>query len=158
MFKSVRHFLTLWTRESGNTAKVFAGLTDVSLAQRVAPGYRTLGELAWHVASSVGHIAWKTGLRFPAPDDKLPPPGKAAEIVAAYEEAAGGLAREVKANWTDASLEVKDSMYGGDWPRGFTLEIIVLHEIHHRGQMTVLMRQAGLAVPDVYGPTKDSKR
>jgi uncharacterized damage-inducible protein DinB len=29
------------------------------------------------------------------------------------------------------------------------------HEIHHRGQMTVLMRQAGLKVPGVYGPSRE---
>ncbi|MCK4657684.1 MAG: hypothetical protein KAT85_11650, partial [candidate division Zixibacteria bacterium] len=27
--------------------------------------------------------------------------------------------------------------------------------IHHRGQMTVLMRQAGLKVPGVYGPSME---
>src|SRR6267143_1931244 len=140
MFKSVKHFVGLWKRESANTAKVFGTLTDASLSQRIAPGYRSLGELAWHIASSVGHIAWKTGLKFPAPDDKVPPPGRAAEILTAYAEAAGALAREIQANWTDATLDVKDRMYGADLPRGFTLELIVFHEIHHRGQMTVLMR------------------
>jgi uncharacterized damage-inducible protein DinB len=29
------------------------------------------------------------------------------------------------------------------------------HEIHHRAQMTVLMRQAGLKVPGLYGPAKE---
>lgn len=28
-------------------------------------------------------------------------------------------------------------------------------ETHHLGQMTVLMRQAGLNVPGVYGPSKE---
>ncbi|MGO4373779.1 DinB family protein, partial [Paenibacillus sp. MCAF20] len=35
------------------------------------------------------------------------------------------------------------------------LDVLIKHEIHHRGQMTVLMRQAGLRVPDLYGPTKE---
>ena len=29
------------------------------------------------------------------------------------------------------------------------------HQTHHRGQMTVLMRQAGLTVPGVYGPARE---
>ena len=33
--------------------------------------------------------------------------------------------------------------------------VLVTHQTHHRGQMTVLMRQAGLKVPDVYGPAKE---
>jgi uncharacterized damage-inducible protein DinB len=33
--------------------------------------------------------------------------------------------------------------------------MIIKHIIHHRGQMTVLMRQAGLKVPGVYGPARE---
>jgi uncharacterized damage-inducible protein DinB len=36
-----------------------------------------------------------------------------------------------------------------------TLQILIRHEIHHRAQMTVLMRQAGLKVPGIYGPSRD---
>ena len=46
-------------------------------------------------------------------------------------------------------------MYGEPWQRALTLAILVAHQTHHRGQMTVLMRQAGLKVPGVYGPSKD---
>ncbi len=34
-------------------------------------------------------------------------------------------------------------------------QILLLHQTHHRGQMTVLMRQAGLPVAGMYGPTKE---
>jgi uncharacterized damage-inducible protein DinB len=46
-------------------------------------------------------------------------------------------------------------MYGQTWARGETLQVLVVHQAHHRGQMTVLMRQAGLAVPGVYGPARE---
>jgi uncharacterized damage-inducible protein DinB len=46
-------------------------------------------------------------------------------------------------------------MYGQRWKRGFTLTALVEHQIHHRGQMTVLMRQAGLRVPGIYGPARE---
>jgi len=32
---------------------------------------------------------------------------------------------------------------------------LIQHQNHHRGQMTVLMRQAGLTVPGIYGPAKE---
>lgn len=32
---------------------------------------------------------------------------------------------------------------------------MIQHQIHHRGQMTILMRQAGLTVPGLYGPSKE---
>ena len=47
---------------------------------------------------------------------------------------------------------VEDDMYGQKWKRGLTLGILITHQIHHRGQMTVLMRQAELKVPGIYGP------
>lgn len=43
-------------------------------------------------------------------------------------------------------------MYGEIWARGLTLFYLITHQAHHRGQMTVLMRQAGLPVPGIYGP------
>ena len=46
-------------------------------------------------------------------------------------------------------------MYGESWKRGFTLDVLVRHQTHHRGQMTVLMRQAGLRVPGVCGPARE---
>ena len=36
-----------------------------------------------------------------------------------------------------------------------TLFYLIAHQTHHRGQMTVLMRQAGLRVPGIYGPAKE---
>ena len=45
-------------------------------------------------------------------------------------------------HWTDDTLRTKDDMYGEQWARGYTLTSLILHQVHHRGQMTVLMRQA----------------
>lgn len=46
-------------------------------------------------------------------------------------------------------------MYGETWAIGVTLSALIDHQIHHRGQMTVLMRQAGLKVPGIYGPSRE---
>jgi uncharacterized damage-inducible protein DinB len=46
-------------------------------------------------------------------------------------------------------------MYGEQWPRGTMLNALIAHQTHHRGQMTVLMRQAGVPVPGMYGPSKE---
>jgi uncharacterized damage-inducible protein DinB len=105
MFRSIDDFASTWTQESEGTLKVLRSLTDESLAQRVAPGGRTLGFLAWHITCTL------TGDRIP--------------------------------------------MYGEQWTRGFVLQALVAHQTHHRGQMTVLMRQAGLPVPGMYGPSKE---
>lgn len=158
MFTAVRHFLNAWRHESGSTARLLAELTDASLAQRVAAGHRTLGELAWHIVTSQREIVGKTGLVIEAPTKADPEPARAAAIHSAYVGAANALAAAVERHWTDETLRVRDSMYGAQWPRGLTLDIMLRHEIHHRGQMTVLMRQAGLRVPGVYGASRDERQ
>ena len=72
----------------------------------------------------------------------------------AYETASDSLVKALS-NWKDATLDETDNMYGETWRRGLTLQILLLHQTHHRGQMTVLMRQAGLPVVGMYGPTKE---
>ena len=53
------------------------------------------------------------------------------------------------------NTSVEDDMYGEMWKKGKTLGVLVTHQIHHRGQLTVVMRLAGLKVPGVYGPAKE---
>ena len=52
-------------------------------------------------------------------------------------------------------MEIEDDMYGEKWKRGMTLQGLIHHEIHHRAEMIVLMRLAGLPVPGLYGPTRE---
>lgn len=152
-YESMKAFLADWKHEAESTEKVLAALTDASLAQRVGPDDRTLGRIAWHVAATIPEMMSLTGL----PLTHLPerPPAKAAEILAAYRGASTAFVAAVSSKWKDADLAVLDEMYGEKWPRGMTLAGLVHHQIHHRGQMTVLMRQAGLRVPGVYGPARE---
>jgi len=153
MFRRVADFLKAWEQESGSTLKVLRALTDGSLAQAVTADDRSLGRLAWHLATTPGEMLERTGSKVAGPAHESTPPPSAAPIVAAYETAAKAVAQAV-ATWTDATLEVEDEMYGEKWPRGLTLQALIVHQAHHRGQMTVLMRQAGLGVPGVYGPSR----
>ena len=155
MFRTIADFEKTWGHESADTLKILRALTDASLAQAVGPGLRTLGRLAWHLTLTLSEMADRTGLSVAGPDENAPPPARAAEVASAYEGAARSLLEQVRSRWTDASLLIEDEMYGEKWPRGYTLLALVAHQTHHRGQMTVLMRQAGLTVPGVYGPAKD---
>jgi uncharacterized damage-inducible protein DinB len=154
MFRRVADFQKAWEQEKASTLKVLGAMTDASLSQAVTSDGRTLGRLAWHVATTLGEMMERTGLKIGGPSHEAPPPPSAAAIVATYGEAARAVAEGVAA-WSDATLEVEDEMYGERWPRGLTLQALVVHQAHHRGQMTVLMRQAGLKVPGVYGPARE---
>jgi uncharacterized damage-inducible protein DinB len=155
MYRKIEDFLGAWTHETEATVKVFSALTDEALQQRVGPGGRTLGRIAWHIVQTLPEMGNRTGLSISGPGEDAPVPGSAAELLESFREAATSLEEEVQTSWTDAELEVQDDMYGQMWMRGQSLAAIVGHQAHHRGQMTVLMRQAGLKVPGVYGPAKE---
>lgn len=155
MFRSVDDFLKAWDYESSSTQQLFALLRDDVLSYAVDDRGRTIGRLAWHIAQTIPEMMALTGLEVTGIGAHDPVPGQAAPIAAAYGAAAASLAEQLRRHWTDATLVQEDDMYGERWSRGQTLAVLVLHQVHHRGQLTVLMRQAGLAVPGIYGPARE---
>ena len=155
MLRKIEDFQKDWEYEAESTGKVLNALTDQSLSQKVTPDGRSLGFLAWHLTQTLGEMLALVGLTVEAPGMDQECPTSATEITAAYEKAAKSVTDEVTKNWTDDTLLQSDNMYGETWQRGLTLFYLIAHQAHHRGQMTVLMRQAGLAVPGVYGPAKE---
>ena len=65
-------------------------------------------------------------------------------------------AKAVQLQWNDDKLAEPLKLFGTiDTTYGGLLTLIVRHQIHHRGQLTILMRQAGLVPPGVYGPNEE---
>ena len=154
MFSTIDDFLKSWQYESEATLKVFHNLTDASLAQRVDPDGRTLGFIAWHITASMPEMFGQAGVPLPVMIDKAAP-ASAAAIADVYEKCARAVAQAVPAVWSDAQLRDDIPMYGMTWTKASLLASLIHHQAHHRGQMTVLMRQAGLKVPGVYGPARE---
>lgn len=155
MFRTIADFEQAWLGERERTLKVFQALTDASLAQSVAPGSRTLGRIAWHIVQTLGEMGRHAGLDVRAANEHSPQPALAPAFADAYEAGSKALLTAVTDAWQDADLPGEIDMYGEKWTRGATLAGIIAHEAHHRGQMTVLMRQAGLTVPGTYGPARE---
>jgi uncharacterized damage-inducible protein DinB len=155
MFRHLEDFYASWKHEHEATLKLFDRLTDESLHQRVIPDGRTLGFIAWHIVQTLGEMPARTGLSVDAPAEDTPPPSSAAAITAAFAKASDSLVEQIRTHWSDDTLLEEDDMYGEQWTRGVTLLCLVAHHAHHRGQMTVLMRQAGLQPNGVYGPSKE---
>lgn len=155
MFTSIDDFVDRWRGHANATKKILGAITDETLGQAVAEDHRTLGRMAWHMVTSIPEMMSLTGLEFRGVREDAAMPGSAGEIIAAYDTASKELVEQVQSKWEDADLVVEDDMYGEKWKRGVSLHVLIEHEIHHRGQMTVLMRQAGLTVPGVFGPAKE---
>lgn len=155
MYRKIDDFLKAWAFETESTLKVLDQLSDESLGQKVSQDGRSLGRIAWHITQTLPEMCNRTGLKVTGPGENEPIPSSASSISALFKEAAESLGEEIRAKWTDDTLDEVDDMYGMSWSRGQTLVALVGHQNHHRGQMTVLMRQAGLKVPGIYGPAKE---
>ena len=155
MIRTISDFTSIWKDESEITARVLAALTDVSLAQKETARDRSLGDMAWHIATAIPEMMGHAGMAIAGADHNAPTPTSARAIHDAYLQAAAALREKTGNEWTDETLAVEDEMYGERWPRGMTLLVLLIHQIHHRGAMTVLMRQAGLVVPSIYGPNRE---
>ncbi|MBE0572637.1 MAG: hypothetical protein IH618_13925 [Ignavibacteriaceae bacterium] len=157
MYYKISEFIEDWKYESESTIKVLNNLTDASLTKNFGENIRTPGRLAWHIVGAISDLAHRMDLTFRKVDQDSPFPSTAKEIVNEYKLASDGLIKEIKKKWNDDTLSIEDEITGqGDrWSRGKTLGALVTHQIHHRGQLTVVMRLAGLKVPGVYGPAKE---
>jgi uncharacterized damage-inducible protein DinB len=155
MFRRLDDFFHGYAALVGGTKRIFAAIDEEALCQNVAPGYRTLRGTAWHIVITVPEMMNKLGLGLSSVDEKALPPGSADELRAAYDRVTDELVATLKEKWTDEDMEKTDDLYGETWPRGVTLRILMDHEIHHRGQITTLLRQAGRPVPGIYGPSKE---
>lgn len=155
MYQTIQEFLDDWQLESEYTLTLFRVLTDDSLSQKVSPEGRSLGRLAWHITFSVGEMMMHSGLEMEEHGVEETVPASAAEIIQIYKRSSRSLAKALKLQWTSDMLKNTVDMYGEAWSRSKVLTVLIRHQAHHRGQMTVLMRQAGLKVPGIYGPSRE---
>lgn len=154
MYRKVEDFIEDWTISAEKTLKVFNAITNEKLNQAIVEGHSTIGWLAWHLVGAAGAYGHFAGLQIPGPGRDEPVPMDVAEIIKAYEKAAEAYKSEA-AKLTDEMLLEEVTGFTGPVARGKFLRGLIDHQTHHRGQMTVLLRQAGLTVPGIMGPTKE---
>ena len=95
------------------------------------------------------------GLKFDATPEEAPLPSSGKEICDEYKRSSEGMLNAVEKDWSDESLLEEVNLYGQNWKKRKVLSVLVNHQTHHRGQLTVIMRLAGLKVPGVYGPAEE---
>jgi uncharacterized damage-inducible protein DinB len=155
MYRVLNDFLDDWKYESESTLKLFGNITDDKKNQKVTPDGRSLGYLAWHITQSLPEIMHRIGFNFEIYKEQVPEPEKFSEVISFYKLYSEQIFNQVKEKWTDEILVEETDMYGETWKMGKVLSMLVIHQAHHRAQMTILMRQAGLQVTGVYGPSRE---
>jgi uncharacterized damage-inducible protein DinB len=151
MLIAIQQFLDIWKQETEATLACFRNLTDESLSLELVKEYRSIERIANHIVDCAAGIPQSATLPVTHTKQHYT---HVTDLVNAYTKAAESVTRAA-ASWTDETLQETTPMYGEIWKKGFALYVTVAHQAHHRGQLTVLMRMAGLKVPGVYGPAKE---
>jgi uncharacterized damage-inducible protein DinB len=149
-------------QEAQTTRRVLGRVPDNQLTWRPHEKARTLGELALHVAIVPGAVAELVASPSPAqaPQFVDPTPKSASELLPALDQSIAK-AKNVLGGMNDAALMATWRMMRGDRelfavPRAAVLRSVMLnHWYHHRGQLTVYLRQLGVPIPSIYGPSAD---
>jgi uncharacterized damage-inducible protein DinB len=154
MYTTVDNFIAEWKHEAELTRKVLDSLTNEALQQQVYPEGRTLGRISWHFVTTIPDYLTEFGLSV----DKVPNSSEvpsAKEIADTFQTVSSNVVNALKEQWTDDSLAQIQNAFGRMESNATIFMGLIKHIVHHRGQVTVLMRQAGLPVPAVYGPAKE---
>ena len=155
MYRSITDFLADWQYETAGTAKVLNSITDDQRAHYIHPDVRSLERLAWHLTQTLTEMGHRAGLFAVDLLERENIPATIADLAGIYENHALHVAKAVHSKWTDSALTEKVDMYGEPWAKGVVLRVLISHQSHHRGQMTVILRMLGLPVPGLYGPSKE---
>jgi uncharacterized damage-inducible protein DinB len=150
--------------EAQATRRVLERVPQEKLHWKPHPKSMTLGQLAMHVANLPGAIA-EISTR-PSFDVQTPIPrpdaNSTSEVLRAFDESMGRARAQLR-SMKDTELATPWRMMNGNqelWaiPRAAFLRSVMLnHWYHHRGQLTVYLRETGALVPAVYGDSADEK-
>jgi len=148
-------------QEAQTTRRVLERVPGDRLSWKPHDKSMSLGQLALHIASMPGAIAEITQISpFPVPKFEQPSAKSATELVPTLEQSLAH-AQSILRKLDDASLAKIWRVMDGDRevmavPVGAALRALMLnHWYHHRGQLSVYLRQVGVLVPSIYGPSAD---
>ena len=150
-------------QETQTTRRVLERVPDNRLAWRPHNKARTLGQLAIHVATVPGAVAELAASPSPAQIPRItdePHVKSASELVPALNQSVARV-KQLLGGIDDAELLATWRLMHGErellaLPRiAFLRSVMLNHWYHHRGQLTVYLRQLDVPVPSIYGPSAD---
>lgn len=155
MYVTISDFIKEWNKEAKLTQNVLDGLTDESLKQPVYHEGRTLGRIVWHFTTNIPEYLAHFGLKVEKVDHADNVPTSAKEISETFKKVSAQAAQAIEQQWEDETLKQVQNAFGREETNASILMGLIKHIVHHRGQATILIRQAGLKPFGVYGPPKE---
>jgi len=149
-------------QEAQTTRRVLALVPDEKLKWKPHERARTLGQLALHTAMIPGSIAElvASSAKTQVPNFTEPSPETASELVSTHD-ASISKAKKLLSKMDDGAIMETWRLMNGDsevfaLPRVAVLRTVMLnHWYHHRGQLSVYLRELDVPIPSIYGPSAD---
>lgn len=155
MYSTIEDFITDWQIEAESTLKIFAAIPEEKKSEKIKENIRSLERLAWHITQTLTEMPFRAAILDEDYLDKRPIPENFAEILDTFKEYNEEFIRLLREKWTGLDLTEKIEVYGQQWERRKILMAMTKHQIHHRAQMTMVMRMLDIKVPGLYGPSKE---
>jgi uncharacterized damage-inducible protein DinB len=144
--------------EAQLTTKLMEALPANQYDFRPDPGGRTLGEMAWHLSEIEGYISYGIvdgAVTFQEAPPNMQRPREVRLLAPGYrrvhDDAVARLAKLTEADldrempFADRRMTIRDLLWGA----------ILMHLVHHRGQLSLMCRMAGGTSPGIYGPNRE---
>jgi len=144
-------------QEWETTKKVLLAIPDKNQDYRPDPKSKTALELAWHIVST--EVWFLDGLikgEFAMEETARPENTETvAGMIAFYENTVPALVEKLKAV-PDGKLAEDVNFFGLlSQPAVTYLMFLIVHSVHHRGQLSAYLRAMGGKVPSIYGGSAD---
>ncbi len=140
-------FKETWERENAKTIKLLESLPRGGYDFRPDPEGRSLGELAWHLAEGEAYGTFsieRGGFTRDARPPGIERPRKVEELAPGFERIhRDAVARIEKLQPGDLDRSINIITGNPITIRDVLWDSMLLHGIHHRGQLTMLSRQSG---------------
>ena len=147
-------------QEAQTTRRALERVPEDQLAWKPHQKSMSLGQLALHIARTPGGVSDAVRQLRYQPQFAEPAPGSKAEILSTLETGVSRAKQNLR--------EIGDAGLGNTWrivegereivamPVGAALRSVMLnHWYHHRGQLSVYLRELNVPLPSIYGPTAD---
>ena len=155
MYNNIKDFIVDWKEETKATLKIFRSIDNAMKDKKINKNVRDLGKIAWHITQTLTEMPSKANI---IPDDVLenkPVPESFELLSEVYNKHSLELTALLQKNWKDSDLLETIELYNQKWKKNKVLSVLIKHQIHHRAQMTIIMRMLDLKVPGIYGPSKE---
>jgi uncharacterized damage-inducible protein DinB len=159
MRDELQEFLAEWERETDGTLALIGSLPALQYDFRPDAGGRSVGELAWHLAEVDAYVSLgiqRGEFKFVVKPAHIERPRTIEALAPAFgvvhEDATARIARLQVAD-LDREIRYAD---GEPWSiRSLLWRKLLMHAVHHRGQLTLLCRLAGGVPPGLFGHTRE---